>query len=179
MITLDAPDADALLAFADGHSKIVAREAVELNGDLRDGPTVGSGPWVLERDGSRQQHEFGPNPYYYEQGLPLLDKLNILIMTDDGTRNAAFQTGMIDVMNMSPEEWATYTERFPLAPVHEGAPARSRGGNRIQDDRAAVRQPRRQDGSNARNGAHEGNPRSTGEDSGSSVRASPLHRRSG
>ena len=115
-ITLDAPDADALLAFADGHSKIVAPEAVELNGDLRDGPTVGSGPWVLKGTSPDNRHEFGPNQYYYDQGLPLLDKLNILIMPDEGTRNAAFQTGMIDVMNMSPGEWATYTQRFPNAP---------------------------------------------------------------
>ncbi len=115
-ITLDSPDADALLAFADGHSKIVAREAVELNGDLRDGPTVGSGPWVLDGTARDDKHEFSPNPLYYEQGLPLLDKLNILIMPDESTRNAAFQTGMIDVMNMSPGEWTTYTDRFPLAP---------------------------------------------------------------
>lgn len=115
-ITLDSPDADALLAFADGHSKIVAREAVEVNGDLREGPTVGSGPWALEDTSTDDKHEFSPNPSYYEQDLPLLDKLNILIMTDEGTRNAAFQTGMIDVMNMGADEWATYTERFPFAP---------------------------------------------------------------
>ena len=116
-ITVDAPDADALLAFADGHSKIVAQEAVELNGDLRDGPTVGSGPWMLEGTAPDDKHEFSPNPFYYEQGLPLLDKLNILIMSDEGTRNAAFQTGMIDVMNMSPGEWTTYTRSgSPLHP---------------------------------------------------------------
>ena len=115
-ITLDAPDADALLAFADGHSKIVAREAVELNGDLRDGPTVGSGPWVLDGTVADDKHEFSANPYYYEHGLPLLDKLNILVMPDEGTRNAAFQTGMIDIMNMSPSEWTSYTERFRFAP---------------------------------------------------------------
>ncbi len=115
-ITLDSPDADALLAFADGHSKIVAREAVELNGDLMEGPTIGSGPWVLEGTSPDNRHEFEPNPFYYEQGLPLVDRLNILIMTDEGTRNAAFQTGMIDVMNMSTDEWNTYTERFPFAP---------------------------------------------------------------
>ena len=115
-ITLDAPDADALLAFADGHSKIVAPEAVELNGDLRDGPTVGSGPWVLDKTTPDDKHEFSPNPNYYEQGTPLLDKLNILIMSDESTRNAAFQTGMIDIMNMNLKEWTTYTERFPNAP---------------------------------------------------------------
>ena len=116
-ITLDAPDADALLAFADGHSKIIAREAVELNGDLREGPTIGSGPWVLEGTALDDKHEFSPSRFYYEQGLPLLDRLNILIMTDEGTRNAAFQTGMIDVMNMRPDQWATYINRFPYAPL--------------------------------------------------------------
>ena len=115
-VTFDSPDADALLAFADGHSKIVAREAVEVSGDLRDGPTVGSGPWVLEQTAPDDKHEFSPNPYYYEQGLPLLQKLNILVLTGEATRNAAFQTGMIDVMNMRPDEWVTYTNRFPNAP---------------------------------------------------------------
>ena len=115
-VTLETPDADALLAFADGHSKIVAREAVEMNGDLRDGPTVGSGPWVLEETAPDDKHVFSPNPYYYEEGLPLLQKLNILVLTEEDTRNAAFQTGMIDVMNMRPDQWATYTDRFPYAP---------------------------------------------------------------
>ena len=115
-VTLDAPDADALLAFADGHSKIVAREAVDENGDLRNGPTVGSGPWVLQRTAPDDRHEFSPNPYYYEQGIPLLQKLNIIVLTGKDTRYAAFQTGMIDIMNMGAGEWATYTDRFPNAP---------------------------------------------------------------
>ena len=115
-VTLDAPDADALLAFADGHSKIVAREAVELGGDLRDGPTIGSGPWVLEGSKPDDRHKFSPNERYYEQGLPLVQRLNILVLTGEDTRNAAFQTGMIDVMNMQPDEWLTYTRRFPNAP---------------------------------------------------------------
>ena len=115
-VTLDAPDADGLLALADGHSKIVAPEAVEVTGDLRDGPTIGSGPWVLERTATDDKHEFSPNPYYYERGLPLLQKLNILVLTGKDTRNAAFQTGMIDVMNMQPDTWLTYTERHPDAP---------------------------------------------------------------
>ena len=36
-INIFAPDTDFLGALADGHSKIVAREAVELSGDLRAG----------------------------------------------------------------------------------------------------------------------------------------------
>ena len=116
-VTLNVPDADALLAFADGHSKIVAPEAVAVNGDLRDGPTAGSGPWVLERTAQDDRHEFSPNPYYYEHGLPLLQKLNILVLTGKDTRNAAIQTGQIDIMDMPPDDWITYTNRFPYAPV--------------------------------------------------------------
>ena len=41
------PDADFLVSLADGHSKVVAEEAVkESKGDLRGGPVVGSGPWI-------------------------------------------------------------------------------------------------------------------------------------
>ena len=40
------PDADFLLSLADGHTKVVAKEAVDVNGDLREGPVIGSGPWI-------------------------------------------------------------------------------------------------------------------------------------
>ena len=56
------PDADALLSLADGHSKIVAREAVEANGDLLNGPTIGSGPWMLEQTAPGDMHLLRPKP---------------------------------------------------------------------------------------------------------------------
>ena len=116
LITLDKPDADALLAFADGHSKIVAREAVELSGDLRDGPTVGSGPWVYDPGGGRDVHSFERNPDYYETGLPLADNLRIHAGADDKTQAAAFQIGLMDVVSMQPDTWRDYSERSPSAP---------------------------------------------------------------
>jgi len=39
-------DSDALLALADGHSKIIAKEVVEQYGDLKRSPVVGTGPWI-------------------------------------------------------------------------------------------------------------------------------------
>ena len=115
-ITLDKPDADALLAFADGHSKIVAREAVELTGDLRDGPTAGSGPWIYDPQSGRDVHSFERNPDYYETGLPLVDKLRIHVGADDRTQAAAFQIGLMDIVSMRPETWREYSEREPSAP---------------------------------------------------------------
>ncbi len=114
-ITLDRPDADALLAFADGHSKVVAREAVELTGDLRDGPTAGSGPWTFDPDSGRDIHSFERNPDYYETGLPLVDELRIHVGADDRTQAAAFQIGLMDIVSMRPETWREYAEREPSA----------------------------------------------------------------
>ncbi len=96
-VSLGAADADGLLALADAHSKIVAREAVELKGDLRDGPTIGTGPWTLERTSIDDVHAFLANADYFENRLPLADRLNIYILGDEQTRAAAFGTGLIDV----------------------------------------------------------------------------------
>ena len=115
--TTRLPDADALLAFADGHSKIVAREAVELNGDLRDGPTIGSGPWIYDPESPADTYAFSRNPDYYEGGIPFLDNLNIHVLPDGATRSAAFQTGHLDVVEMDASEWDEYARLNPSAPM--------------------------------------------------------------
>ena len=115
--TMRLPDADALLAFADGHSKIVAREAVELNGDLRDGPTIGSGPWIYDPESPADTYAFSRNPDYYEGGIPFLDNLDIHVLTDGATRSAAFQTGHLDVVEMGASEWDEYARLNPSAPM--------------------------------------------------------------
>ena len=118
-ITLAAPDADFPAALADGHSKVVAREAVELNGDLKDGPTVGSGPWILTGSRPDASHNFRRNPDYFELDLPLLDGLNVSIIPDEATREAAFRTRIVDVRQMEPSEWEFYKTDEPNAPFLE------------------------------------------------------------
>ncbi len=115
-VSLSLPDADFLLSLAHGHSKIVAPEAVALNGDLRDGPTVGSGPWTLVETGPDSIHAFSRNPSYFEKGLPLIDRLLIHVITDPTVRSAAFRVGSIDVEQMDGAEWMSYRQRNPSAP---------------------------------------------------------------
>ncbi|MDA0769578.1 MAG: ABC transporter substrate-binding protein [Chloroflexi bacterium] len=115
-LSLKAPDADFMVALADGHSKIVAREAVEQTGDLTNGPTVGSGPWVLTESRPGTRHFFSANPDYYEEGYPLLDRLNIHVLQDAATRDAAFQVRNIDVYQMSPPQWQEHLRGVPGAP---------------------------------------------------------------
>ena len=102
-ISLSVLDADFLVKLADGHSKIVAREAVEVNGDLRDGPTIGSGPWIL-RSTSDSSHTFESNPDYFEEDLPYASRLNIEIIPDRPTREAAFRARIVDIRQMEPFE---------------------------------------------------------------------------
>ena len=112
-ITLKAPDADFLIGLASGFTKIVAPEAVRLNGDLKNGPIIGSGPWLW--DGTRDDlgYFFKANPNYYESGLPKLDRLNILIIVDEQTRIAAFRLKKLDLIESPPKEFNVIRENHP------------------------------------------------------------------
>ena len=115
-VSLLAPDADLLVSLADGHSKIVAPEAVELSGDLREGPTIGTGPWMLTGSRTDGAHTFERNPDYFEDGLPYLDGITIHIITDPAARDAAFRVSLIDVQQMEAIEWDEFKRQHPGAP---------------------------------------------------------------
>ncbi len=116
-IRFKLPDTDSLLSLADGHSKIVAPEVAPLGEDILAGPTIGSGPWIFDSASPDGFHTFSRNTDYFEPNLPLADSLKIMILTDDATRSAAFQTGMIDIHEMEPQEWKQHLQRLPNAPV--------------------------------------------------------------
>ena len=105
-VTLQFPDADFLLALADGHSKVVAREAVDVMGDLKDGPVVGSGPWIWKSTLPGVGSNLERNPNYFENGLPFLDEFVVrVIKASEEERYAAFATGAVDVYRVPPERW--------------------------------------------------------------------------
>ena len=114
-VELTLQDADALLALADGHVKIVAPEAVAVTGDLKDGPVIGTGPWVWRDTGPGEGMEFTRNSNYFEEGLPFLDQLNVTVMRSGPLADspgsieldkvAAFRAGLVDVLSVGPNEW--------------------------------------------------------------------------
>ena len=99
------PDADFLLSLADGHTKVVAEEAVNVNGDLREGPVIGSGPWIWRSTRDNVGSVFEKNPDYFEKGLPFADTFVIRVIREEETRLAAFLAGEVDVYLTSPETW--------------------------------------------------------------------------
>ena len=105
-------DADALLALADGHSKIVAPEVVEQFGDLSSAPVIGTGPWMYEPTDSGSGSDFARNPQYFEPELPRLDGISVkAVETPESPgalnprRLALFHAGQLDVIVMPPTDW--------------------------------------------------------------------------
>ena len=99
-------DADFLISLADGHTKIVSKDAVDAaNGDLRDGPVIGSGPWIWDPEKSREgvRSAFVKHPGYFEAGLPYLDEFVVNVIKEEDTRIAAFVAGAIDVYRVGPD----------------------------------------------------------------------------
>ena len=118
------PDADLLVSLADGHAKVVAREAVELKGDLREGPVIGTGPWIWKSTVDNVGSEFERNPDYFEEGLPFADRfVTRVIRAGQELQLVAFLTGAVDVYRVSPESWGEFREeleKFPSLTSKEG-----------------------------------------------------------
>ena len=112
-ITLNAPNADFPIGLASGFSKIVAPEAVSLNGHLREGPVIGSGPWLWDGTQEGLGYFFKANPTYYEDDLPQLDRLNIHVIADEQTRVVAFRLKKLDLVESPPGEFAGIRENHP------------------------------------------------------------------
>ena len=115
-IRLKQPDADFLAALADARSKIVAPESVAEGGDLRNGPTVGTGPWILTSIRADGSSKYERNPGYFGSPLPYLDSLSIQVIEDNLTRTTAFLTDALDFHEFGPAEWNGFLERRPNAP---------------------------------------------------------------
>ena len=122
-IQLTIPDAEIFDKLADARTAVVAPEAVNLNGDLTQGPTIGTGPWIqnlFERSAMRYE----ANRDYFIPELPLLDGITIAIIEDAQTRTTSLRTGQIDLIQPDVFDLITAVERFDeLRWTHSHDPA--------------------------------------------------------
>lgn len=79
---------------------VLAHEIYDQDGNFST-RLVGTGPFQLDLSSSQKgQHwVYKKNPTYYQEGLPYLDAVNELIVTDDATALAAFQTKQVDFVS--------------------------------------------------------------------------------
>jgi peptide/nickel transport system substrate-binding protein len=111
LIRLNSPDAEVLEKLADSHSRIVAKDAVELNGDLRRGPTIGSGPWIASEVQADNTMLIANTDYYNDQ-FPYLDGINIQVIPSESVRVAGMRSKVIDLAQASHDSIAITREKF-------------------------------------------------------------------
>jgi ABC-type transport system substrate-binding protein len=97
-ITLSEPNADYLVGLGANNLAVVAREAVAVNGDLKQGPYIGTGPWIVEKNDPVEGVTLARNPDYFLRGLPYLDKLVCFRLRDPQTIVSAFRGKELDVI---------------------------------------------------------------------------------
>jgi peptide/nickel transport system substrate-binding protein len=115
-LTTSAPAADFLINVAAPYSLIVAKEAVDLKGDLKEGPLVGTGPFIVESTDPRGTSVARRNPDYFIPGQPFIDGYEYIVIPDAQTRSSAFRAGTIDFLlhgSVSVDEAATLKRANP------------------------------------------------------------------
>ncbi|MGE0540676.1 MAG: ABC transporter substrate-binding protein [Dehalococcoidia bacterium] len=95
-ITTATPQASLELFLAHGWNCIMPESKTALP-ELKDGKdAIGSGPFKLESFQVDRGATLVRNPDYYAQGMPYLDKIEVLSMPDPDARVTAFRSGQID-----------------------------------------------------------------------------------
>jgi peptide/nickel transport system substrate-binding protein len=97
-LTLERPNADLLLNLADDGTKAIAREQVDQKGDLKEGPVIGTGPWIVENAEPGKFDNLVRNADYFTRGIPYLDRLEILHPPDTTTAIAALRSNAVDLL---------------------------------------------------------------------------------
>lgn len=98
--TLDSPYADFLTASIAGPVGIVPKDYAESVGlDGFNQAPVGSGPFKLVRHDLGDKIVFERHEDYFRDGLPYLDRIEVLIIPEDAVRLIALENGEIDIVH--------------------------------------------------------------------------------
>jgi len=101
-ITLSAPRASLVSVLALIVSMIVSQDVLDqAGGDLKDGPTIGTGPFTQGEYIRGESVQFEKFDDYYLDGRPYLDAVRYLFIGDEGTRLAGFRAGRLDLLGPS------------------------------------------------------------------------------
>lgn len=63
---------------------------------------IGTGPFILENWTKGEQMVFVKNPYYWEEGCPKVDEVDMLVVGDDNTRIMQLESGQVDMASHIP-----------------------------------------------------------------------------
>ncbi len=103
VITLNQPDASFLAMISSQSCIIIPKEVVEENSDLSQ-VAVGSGPFKFVEYVPNTSIKLEKNEDYFQEGLPYLDGLEMLIAAEDNSRTAALVQGSVDFVEYAPSQ---------------------------------------------------------------------------
>lgn len=97
VVKFKEPFAPFINYVATSENPIMPHEIYDQDGHFKD-RIVGSGPFQLDVNASQKGSKwvFKKNPTYFEEGRPYLDGLDLIVMKDDATRQAAFKAKQVD-----------------------------------------------------------------------------------
>jgi peptide/nickel transport system substrate-binding protein len=108
VVTLTQPWAPFLADIAMFNSSITPEAWVTANPQRLATEMLGTGPFVLAEWKKGEHLLLKKNPHYWEEGLPLLDEIEITPVPDDNSRILQLQGGDIDAMTDVP--WSRVDE---------------------------------------------------------------------
>jgi peptide/nickel transport system substrate-binding protein len=103
VITLKQPDASFLAMLSSQSTIIIPKEVVEENGDLTQ-VAIGSGPFKFVEYVPNTHVKLEKNADYWEEGVPYVDNLELLIAAEDTSRTAALVQGTVDFIEYAPSQ---------------------------------------------------------------------------
>lgn len=135
-IKLKRTDSDFITNMASTNAKIAAPEAVAVNGNLENGPTVGTGPWIFVDRVPEQTLKLRRNPDYFGQGLdgqalPYPEEFNRVVIADPNTQVAAFRTGQIMSLGTNGQTTRLLKQSVPDLYVVDRKLFTNNSGNRL------------------------------------------------
>jgi peptide/nickel transport system substrate-binding protein len=121
------PFAPFLNYAASDYNPIVAHEIFDQYGNLHD-HIVGTGPWQLDSNASQKGSKWAwkRNTAYWQSGLPYIDEVDWIVLTDSSTAVAAFNAKQLDYLAsvaVGPQQAQTVKQTYPAATLYQNAAA--------------------------------------------------------
>ena len=101
-ITLAAPDASFLSTITGSSCIVMSKAFVEANNNDVSQVAMGSGPFKLDEYIPNTSLKMSRNEHYWEEGLPYLDGLEMLIVPEDTARTTSVVQGTTDFIEYAP-----------------------------------------------------------------------------
>lgn len=93
-ITTPTPNGILPISVAAASTSIIAQESLDENGQVVI--PIGTGPFYIEEINGTTSMMLRKNPYYWQEGLPYLDAVDIRVIPEDIPREAALLGGEVD-----------------------------------------------------------------------------------